>query len=139
MANNQWRNITSTSNVFCASISPTHDGKLLVSGGHSAVSKELVHCYVVLCYTGISHGGCYPHMSSIHAQTSSHDQCLGVVVRQSVTWRPYMLVPLCHCNTRTDPLRMERKISMAVKSPRLCFSAGPNEQRYKCGHLDLAR
>jgi hypothetical protein len=40
MEKNEWRNITSTSNVFCASIAPTHDGKLLVSGGHSAVREK---------------------------------------------------------------------------------------------------
>jgi hypothetical protein len=33
---------------------------------------------VMLWYTGISHGGCNPHMSSIHAQTSSRDQCQDV-------------------------------------------------------------
>jgi hypothetical protein len=28
------------------------------------------------CYKGISHGGCYPHISGIYAQASSRDLCL---------------------------------------------------------------
>jgi hypothetical protein len=42
-------------------------------------------CYVTLCHTGISHGGCYPHMSSIHAQNSSR-QCLDVALSPVSLW-----------------------------------------------------
>jgi hypothetical protein len=47
------------------------------SGGELGAGMGDTVC-VMLCYTGISHGGCYSHMSSITAQTSSRDQCLDV-------------------------------------------------------------
>jgi hypothetical protein len=59
-------------------------------------------CYVMLCYVmfhGNHHGGCYPHMSSIHAQTSSRDQFLHVLCSSPFPKRlprfslPRMMVP----------------------------------------------
>jgi hypothetical protein len=51
------------------------------------MSCHVLSCHVMLCYTGISHGCCYPHMlTSIHAQTSSRDQCLDVASSPVSLW-----------------------------------------------------
>jgi hypothetical protein len=55
-------------------------------GCTGACARVCKLCYVMLCYTGISHGGCYPHMSSIHAQTSSCAQCLAVASSPVSLW-----------------------------------------------------
>jgi hypothetical protein len=63
-----------------------YDGIIVANNCVKVVEVRPAGAAALFCYTGISDGGCYPHMSSIHAQTSSRDQCRDVASSPVSLW-----------------------------------------------------